>query len=196
MSRWSHCCIVEAQSERHNTSLPFNAKTKQWARGCLSDRTLSSRDSLFGQIRKTILSEKLKQMLIVLHFLIALCHVASQWQLDPSSFGGVHLVWQTAAIVRHHSNCRIKSKECSHQPVRPNRGPNEVPADGHRSKSLTRMTLSPPQLCPTAHRTSIFSNWLFPLLGSTPTTPTPQKPEPQPGALWGLFINPTMYYEL
>lgn len=29
-------------------------------------------------------------------------------------------------------------------------------ADGHCFKPLTRMTLSPPQLCPTAHRTSIF----------------------------------------
>lgn len=65
-------------------------------------------------------------------------------------------------------------------------------ADGHCFKSLTRMTLSPPQLCPTAHRTSIF---LLAVSAAGLNSRDPM-PEPQPGALWGLFITPTMHYKL
>lgn len=54
------------------------------------------------------------------------------------------------------------------------------------------MSLSPPQLCVTAHRTSIFL-----LAVSAAGLNNPKRvPEPLPGALWGLFINPTMHYKL
>lgn len=54
------------------------------------------------------------------------------------------------------------------------------------------MSLSPPQLCVTAHRTSIFL-----LAVSAAGLNNPKLvPEPLPGALWGLFINPTMHYKL
>lgn len=74
-----------------------------------------------------------------------------------------HFLVKPLHLLNHHyPHCppsqQPKNKDLRMQssPCRSELGAKWGRADGHCFKTLTRMTLSPPQLCPTAHRTSIF----------------------------------------
>lgn len=82
-----------------------------------------------------------------------------------------------------------KSNAAAREPVRQSRGPGEGVQMASASV-LARMSPSPPQLCVTAHRTSMFFLLAVSVAGLNNPKPVP---EPRPGAPQRLIINATTY---
>lgn len=99
-------------------------------------------------------------------------------------FSKLFLSWLNSCILARHSLSHLTSQRLV-DVVSQNWGPSECMQMATASTPLTRMSLSPPQLCVTTHRTSIFLCAV-----SVAGLNSPELlPEPQPGALWGTIYQ-------